>query len=371
VEPIFMGLAAVASVATVALIKRASRNRVMETWNEVARRLGGAMSGSFGWLGSQLPRVEATIDGVAVTAECRRQWSVMRRSRDEVTQVTAQVQGGWSGTLSISPQGLLAHLGKALGIQDVVVGDRDFDDDFLVQTDLNEELLVAWLRAGGAVETLKAGPRDYTYGVSSGVVMATGETFEEVPGTLEKVMRAVAALARAGQAHHADWTRLAGLLGASLHSQASFFGLEGQTRLRGEHLGIEITLDAVSTEDQRLIFTRLRAPLLAEIPSLMLDALEATALPSPAPGWPAVELGDAALAARYRLRATDPAAASALTPQVTERLLSCQPARLWVARGSATLFFATLLGPDDSARLRDGMVLLGELVRSPGAGPYR
>jgi len=57
----------------------------------------------------------------------------------------------WSapGTLRIAPEGILVQIGKWFGMQDIQVGDRDFDREFLIRGDPE-----AWVR-----EALDAGAR--------------------------------------------------------------------------------------------------------------------------------------------------------------------------------------------------------------------
>jgi hypothetical protein len=105
------------------------RARTREAWNQLAMRTGLTLEpGSF-----MIPP--------RLTGEFRRRPASLTtytrgsgRTTTYYTQVTLTVQNNAGGGLRLTPQGFLSGLGKALGMQDVEVGDERFDKHFVIHS---------------------------------------------------------------------------------------------------------------------------------------------------------------------------------------------------------------------------------------------
>ena len=81
--------------------------------------------------------IEAIVEGVSVVVD---HYSVSHgKSSTSYTRITAHAEGPGDFKLRLQKEGALASIGKALGAQDVVVGDPTFDETFVFKTN-DEEL---------------------------------------------------------------------------------------------------------------------------------------------------------------------------------------------------------------------------------------
>lgn len=105
------------------------RKRLMAGWTAYAQQRGLAMTGSYPTI-----RLQGARDGVAIQIS---QWTESRgadrgRHRVIVSEVSAPLVAP-SGDLQVYAEGVFAKIGKALGGQDIQLGDPAFDQAFIVR----------------------------------------------------------------------------------------------------------------------------------------------------------------------------------------------------------------------------------------------
>jgi hypothetical protein len=105
------------------------RIRTREAWDQLAMRTGLSLEPG------------NLITPPKLSGEYRRRPAVLTtytrgsgRSSTTYTLITLTVQNSGGGALKLTPQGLLDGIGKALGIQDVTIGDERFDKHFEIRS---------------------------------------------------------------------------------------------------------------------------------------------------------------------------------------------------------------------------------------------
>jgi hypothetical protein len=150
--------------------------------------------------------------------------------------------------LKLSSEGVMASVGKALGLGDLQIGDPVFDERFLVRTG-DAERARAWLAAEEVRAALLASIPGYAFALEKGQLKAQRAMVETDPVVLTGIIRAVAALAGGGMTLHAAWAEIAKELGGTLGGEAL---LPGESRfeaeVHGRQLSVAITADGVTLE---------------------------------------------------------------------------------------------------------------------------
>lgn len=166
-----------------------------DVWKEVARKLDGDFKpGSdelwAGQVGSGAS-LEVTVDGVTVLVRLSTRTSGSDTSSIYTTlQAKATAPSGMS--LKIYAETFFSKIGRAVGLQDVQIGDAAFDDAFMVKA--NDEVFArAWLNATVRKRMLNAS--NFEFRLKGGRVEVEAPGFIDDPVALEKVIRAVAAFA--------------------------------------------------------------------------------------------------------------------------------------------------------------------------------
>ena len=188
-EALWFGFVILLIVVASAFAIRRQRARVRKAWGEVAARLGGTFvpASGMGWR-SQSGRVEARIGASSVVMD----HFMVSHGKHATLYTRTRVATLCSKRLRSYRKTIFSGIGKALGMQDLVVGDPIYDDLFIIQSDdemwarsvLHDLLIKEHVRApmlqlhvkDGWVETIQAG---YDYDVDR----------------LERRMRMTAALA--------------------------------------------------------------------------------------------------------------------------------------------------------------------------------
>jgi hypothetical protein len=107
-------------------------NERSEIWRDFARQQGLTFYPASGsWLQRKPPRIEGTIQDVPVLIDT----FVVHRGESSATytRLTARSLSPVQASVKVYLEHLLSGLGKALGFQDVVVGDATFDNKCIVK----------------------------------------------------------------------------------------------------------------------------------------------------------------------------------------------------------------------------------------------
>lgn len=171
------------------------RARIHAAWAAVATRLDGTFAPASGrWWRSKTARVEATIGTASVLMD----HYTVSHGNSSTTYSRTRVATSSSKRLTSCRASVFSGIGKALGMQDLLVGDPVYDDRFIIKSDdeawarrvLNEPLRKEHLDA----------PRLMLY-VKDGWVETLQVGFDFDVDNLERRMRLTAAFALAVDSH--------------------------------------------------------------------------------------------------------------------------------------------------------------------------
>ena len=129
-----------------------SRQRQSEAWREFATQIGGEFTsgGLF-----RANKVQAQIEEQQILLDT---YTVSSGdSSTTYTRIRAPFQNTEGFQFTISRTGLVSKIGKALGAQDIEIGDSSFDDDFTIQS--NNESKVRTLFTNGRIRQLIQGQK--------------------------------------------------------------------------------------------------------------------------------------------------------------------------------------------------------------------
>ena len=169
--------------------ERESNKRVEASWREVAAQLGGeyvAPTGS--WRKRTARRVDVVIEGNKVSLDNY----TVSTGNTHVTYTRARAATTSTNRLHVYREHFLSGMAKALGAQDVQVGDAAYDERFQIKSD--DE---AWARRVLAAPIRKQHLEDpkLQLRVHKGWVETFAEGFDLGADTLVRRMRLTAALA--------------------------------------------------------------------------------------------------------------------------------------------------------------------------------
>jgi hypothetical protein len=336
-----------------------STDAIREAWEETARVLGGRLEATTRAWYLRLPglnlALRVTLDGVEVLTEG---YAGPHISGSYYTKLEARARRPGDLSLRVSPPpGDAPDAAAALLIE--------ASDDDLARAWLDEPL-----------RGLMAAARRYTFQLKSGVIRAhvtdprrvwvgAAGFIEDDPRLLASAIRAVAALARRGEALLADWEALARALGGVPSAEGDAFA-PGAVRIDAQRAGVPVAVDIHTPPGAARHQTRARAARRSAQRERFVLAREAEAGPG-ARGEVAALPPE--LRARFTLRAERPEAAAALLSPLSQKLLQLEPDAL-LAEDEAV----TLLCPGiemSLERLKVAIEVVAALSSPPGQGPYR
>jgi len=344
----------------VVALKRASDQaweRLTAAWRAAGSQLGGRFVPSAGR--SQPMTIEAVVDGVGIVID---HYTVSAGDSENVfTRVSALAEGPVGFKLSMKP-GVLASIGRALGAQDVVVGDPVFDEAFVVKTS-DEDLARAWL-APGVTPALSAAA-DYLHALAKGRVTATRKDIESSSVHLIQVARATAAVAGRGGQLRSEWRRVAHDLGGIVESE--LWGHDEpriEIQARGSRMTVELTRLASGLFTKRLV-TRVWARRVGARPDRFVAAERGTLTEA---DGEVVPLEGAK--GRVEVRSSLPrVTAGRFDRELTEALEGLTGARMVAGDDEVAVIFPGLLLQAPPLKL--AVTLVAGLTSSGPEGPYR
>jgi hypothetical protein len=143
-----------ASAAAAAAARRKAIGEADAAWIGYATARGMHFRPSrTGWAHEQLPRVDGVVDGVNVAIEL---------VHDMRTAVLAVPAVPLAGNLHIGRESVFTSIAKFFGAHDIVLGDKAFDDAFLVKASA-AALAQALLSPATRAELLALGAESFAY----------------------------------------------------------------------------------------------------------------------------------------------------------------------------------------------------------------
>jgi hypothetical protein len=160
-------------------------------------------------------RIGAVVEGVGVAIDFYT--LAQGRGSASYTTVTVLAEAPDDLTLHIYAEDFFATLDKKLGgMQDVVVGHREFDERFVVKSS-DEDLARAWIVP--SVAALLSPLEWFEHRLEAGRVTSTCTGIVNDVGGLMYAAQATARLAGRGASLRAEWIRIAEVLGGVPHGQ--------------------------------------------------------------------------------------------------------------------------------------------------------
>lgn len=257
---LFFGVLGIAAVVVKVLLRGQQRvDHARRIWKLVAERLDARVEESSGLLSAGPGiRIVAPLQGASVTVEAERETPGRQRAPLLLTRVRADVVGTCGLRLEVVAEGLMESLGKALGGQDVVIGDEPFDDRYVIKAS-NEDLARAWL-----TESIRRGIEgcdSYVFSIADGEVLATRVGLEEDAKRLEAVIRQVAALSRGGRAQLLAVRTMAAEVGGLLSVRGDCWEPDGGVLIVLERPSTQVLVDFTCSpvSGAERVLTRVRA----------------------------------------------------------------------------------------------------------------
>ncbi len=216
-------------------VERDRARRLQVLWGEVADKLEGELvAPEEGLLFKVLrPQIYVTVDGVDVHVDTVERGS--GKNKTTYTRLRARSTAPGQVTLKVFQEHLFSGIAKALGFQDVEVGDESFDAGFVVKA--NDPMFArAWLNP--TVQKRVARTSSYTFELKRGRASAEQQGIDDDPESLVRAIRALAAFADGK--HHVvrAFKKLAAKLGGKAVKKR-----EGWARLTAEVDGIPVSVD--------------------------------------------------------------------------------------------------------------------------------
>jgi hypothetical protein len=219
-----------------------------DAWAHAAVSLKGELSSGTRFLSEHL-ELTTTIDGVPVRA------AFVTGSGEPRARITAAAPRAGELRMQVF-RGWVYSLGRAMGIQDLQIGDDAFDDEFVIKGD-DIHFVRSWLdpEARAAIRPVERA----VFSVKDGRAEAQLLGWIDAPERLEQGVRAVAVLASSGRRRSAAWASAAERLGGALSGDGGW-GADGRSwidvTVRGERVRIDSWYGAVTRRRDRRLYTR-------------------------------------------------------------------------------------------------------------------
>jgi len=355
VGPLLLYLVVLAVVVTVArYFAQGQKRRLNEAWQEAARQLDGTFApGELGWFRDDNPVVGATVQGIAVEASIRVQGS--GKNKRIYTRLTAPATAPREKELRVYTEGVFSGLARAVGFQDVPVGDPDFDQAYMVKAS-DEAFARAWLNR--VVRKRIAGVGDYRFELKRGQVVAERSGYENDPRGLVEAAQALATFADGKHHIVRHFKKVAKRLGGKAKKLR-----RGWASIRAEIDGIPVSVDheELGSTHFTVVTANVVGPKLTPF-ALTNDRHEFSAT------LPKAEMAD--LPPGYVAWTREPRRVGAsLSPAVRERLDTLQPIKIRAEAERVQIYLAGIDPPvTDMVRAAQ---LAAMIAVSAQATPYR
>jgi hypothetical protein len=338
-------------------------------WKLLAERLDGRVEGSSS-SGSGIS-VVANIDGVNVTVMAERAALREGRAPIQVTTISAGAEETGGLELHVFPEDAIAQMNKALGGQDIIVGEQDFDERFVVKAS-NEDLARAWLdeETRRGIEAC----HPYHLSLSRGEARATRAGLEQDVRLLEMTARNIALFAQGGQRLLAATKAAAIELGGLFSATSQPWAADGGVLIVLERLKTRVLIDFIRRPTEagpERVFTRARARALLPLGArFVLRGRGGCPPPKELGAMPPLKLVERAFPSHLDVFGDDIDAIEArLTDAVAARLEGLRPELVALDGQEVTVCLMGLIL--DVAVLERAIELTLELGRAEPSRPYR
>ncbi|HZO16850.1 MAG TPA: hypothetical protein VFB62_26415, partial [Polyangiaceae bacterium] len=329
-----------------------SKRLVVQTnqaWRDAAEQLGGTfVPVDVGRFRAKSPRIVATVDGIDVTVDHFRAVS----SENEATyhtRVRAAARAPKDFSLRISRAHALSGLARALGFQDVSIGDRAFDAEYVIKTN-DPTTAKLWLNRSVRKHIHLA--QHYAFELEGGAVKAETTRLETDAREIVSAVRAVVAMADGRGRLLRVWGAF-----ARKHKGSVKPHRQRWATLDLELEGVDITIDTAN-DDDHYTFASAHVVGPAHEPFVLVRVL---------PDEISQELDDLpgyALHARKR-----DAALERLDERARRAIVQLGPSEVRVEDGEVTVRWPGV--SVDARELEQASALVAMLASSSVRGPYR
>lgn len=171
--------------------RRGEVRRLNAVFAAAAEALEGDFEpGVFAWLGNDEPKITAKVGRAVVEIDIRVQGS--GKNKRVYTRVRCRATAPREVAMRVYREGLFSGLARAVGFQDVPVGDPDFDQAYMVKAS-DEMFASAWLNR--TVRDRIGGAPEYGFELKRGWVTAEKHGYEDEAQDLVQAAKAAAAFA--------------------------------------------------------------------------------------------------------------------------------------------------------------------------------
>jgi hypothetical protein len=324
------------------LAGQGERRRLDGVWQNAAAELGGRFDEGNFWTRGR--RVEATVDGTPVTLD-------HTVGKHAVTRAAANAAHADGFFLKLTRAHVFSGIGEALGMQDVLVGDVAFDEQFVVKTN-DVGLARAWL--DHAMRRALMACADTRFELRDGVVQTVRGGVVDDARSIELVARATGRLAGRGGELRRWWQERAKASGSRLEREP-----EGGWRFAIDDRPVPVRIETRLPDAVGATTTRVVA-LLADRSNEVyrLERADGDEPPST----------NEALPKGYRFASEDPDKAGRRFPELHDTIAELAPRHIACDGEEVTLEVEDVDGDPD--KLERAIALATALAARHG-GPYR
>ena len=327
-----------------------------EAWETAAEELGGSFRGEQRELFSSQPRhIWADVRGVAVEVD---HYTVRtNNSSTTYTRAKARAKAPTDFKLKVSQSGMFSDLARAVGFQDVPVGDPEFDETFVIKSS-DPEAAKMWLNA--AVRKRIWAASEFSFTLKNNRIEAIHAGLVREPEDLIALIRAVAAFANGRQRITNSWKKLADKYDGEIKPIARRWAT-----LELSFNDVPITIDTKKIGDHhyttltaRVVGARVEPFVLATDPHLYQSTL------------PKADLPETPVGIAYELWSAEPATAvKHLSAAICEQINAVSPAKIRADREEIIITLDDIVVKRSA--LEEAMTLAVALAIGQTEGPYR
>ena len=343
-------MGALLDVMTIGVSETKRRTRIRRearlAWDQVAAAHGVELEDDPA--NSNWQRFVVEVDDVAVAVE-------HSGGVDGETRLSAKAAAPSHERLRIYRSGRFSPIARAVGFQDVLLGDEEFDDAYIIKAG-DPVFARAWVNS--LVRSRISRASGYRFELKAGRVKAVLEGLESDAKQLRAAIRALAAFADGRQQVVRSWAKLTKRYRGKVTKQRGRWAV-----LRGKHEGISFRIDTHEHADRHYTFVDARAGSSALLPFVVAHHRQAVSTSLPR----AVNLE---APEHYSIFSDAPLRVAALLDQPRRDLLS----ELGISKIETTPESVKVFVPGicaDRGALTKMVALATDVVRGAEQGPYR
>lgn len=277
---LYVGLM-VGLVWAVGAYRRGHVRRLNAVFAAAAEELGGDFTpGVFGWLGDNEPKIVAKVGRADVEIDIRVQGS--GKNKRVFTRIRCRATAPNETALRVYREGFFSGVARAIGFQDVPIGDHDFDQAYMVKAS-DEMFARAWLNRTVRDRLLAAA--EYRFELEGGWAIAERAGYEDEAPKLVQAAKAAATFADGKHQVVRSFRRAAKQLGgkakklkrgwASLEAEVDGVPVAASHEEHGRAHFTVVTASAVGAKLTPFVLTNDRHEVSTALPEAAMQALPA------------------------------------------------------------------------------------------------